>query len=507
TPRSCDKLVGGAQVPRPDLYIPGLAAEAGRTLTGDAGRYVSADELLARRRALDAGARAIQRCYRAYLQRRRGRQERQEEEQREQEEGGEEEDDEERRSRELALAASAPSRYPRSRKDFDTLRALVERWRQAETRRLRASYSEAARRAMLGEVLEREMTLLNAIERHRQAVAAERARERERRFLERCAEPLVFEGSNGEHIRVETLEVARAKELQAAYARLTQEAPQAERLPFLLALMESLAELPLERAQELRRLLGRECTMMARGMASAAALAPLRRHISLLFAELVKCPEVNPEAGRHLRASQVARAADNAACTECRGFRPLDAFPLHSNSRAAGRCAACVALQNEGCARADLRPVLYMMAAVRRAEQRARAYSSVAFIMQPADFKVLLDLWLGRSALTEAVGDEGHGQDQGLWGLRLPRWRAHLDWSPWNCVLLTAAQARAHARLALDPEEVYAPRLVAAVVRRHLQARRLFDRLLRSGRALRAEAENTPLLETAASAELAPPAQ
>ncbi|KAE8741875.1 hypothetical protein FOCC_FOCC012578 [Frankliniella occidentalis] len=100
-------------------------------------------------------------------------------------------------------------------------------------------------------------------------------------------------------------------------------------------------------------------------------------------------------------------------------------------------------------------------------------------------------MWLGRSALTE---DEAAG----LWGLRLPRWRARQEWSPWNCVLLTAAQARAHAHLGdLDVEDVYAPALVDTVRRRHLQARRVFARLMQSERTLRAEA--TPLLEMTAS--------
>ncbi|KAE8741874.1 hypothetical protein FOCC_FOCC012577 [Frankliniella occidentalis] len=431
------------QVPRPGLYIPGMPEHV---LMADPGRYVPADEALERQRDLEDRVRTIQRYYRAYLRRRvpPAREDGEDEEAEEGEEGEEgeeveeeqkladEEEEQERRDQALVLAASTPSGYPRSSRDFDTLYALVERWRQAETRRLQASCSEAARRAMLGEVLEREMTLLNAIERHRQVVAGERARDRERRFLERCAEPLVFEGSNGEPIQVETLEVARAKELQAAYLSLTQQvddgevslyrartthrtdhrpeqAPKAERLEFLVALMESLKEVGLERAEELRRLIGRECTMMARGL--DAGLEPLRRHIALLFAELVKCPEVNPEATKHLRASrackrvgtmtsplcslnghvlgvQVARAADNAACTECRAFLPLEAFPLHSRSRAVGRCGGCVALQNRACARRDHRPVQYLLAAVRRAEQRAGAYSSVAFIMQPGDFKV-----------------------------------------------------------------------------------------------------------------------
>lgn len=90
---------------------------------------------------------------------------------------------------------------------------------------------------------------------------------------------------------------------------------------------------------------------------------------------------------------------------------------------------------------------------------------------------MLLDLWLARSVLTE-------GHDGGVWGLRLPRWRSHESWSPWNCVLLTAREARAHERLPA-PEEVYAPELVATVRRRHLQARRLFARLMRSDEVLR----------------------
>lgn len=193
-----------------------------------------------------------------------------------------------------------------------------------------------------------------------------------------------------------------------------------------------------------------------------------------------------------------------AVCLQCKSFLPLEVFPLHCGSQRPGKCSRCLELFNTAVRRLDLKPVKYIMEAVRRDEQRKGAYSSVAFIMQLQDFKVwaaamldscvvcllhqgqingrlipkaymthqvLLELWLCRSALSESDED-------GLWRLRLPRWNSQLEWSPWNCVLLTAQEALAHSRLQDPQHQVYAAELVGSVRRRHLQARRLFNRLL-----------------------------
>ena len=86
------------------------------------------------------------------------------------------------------------------------------------------------------------------------------------------------------------------------------QADPAERLDFLLSLLESLRRLDTGTgagtARELWRLVSRECALVARGT-PGERLLPLRRHISLLFGELIKAPEVNPEAARRLQQRQV----------------------------------------------------------------------------------------------------------------------------------------------------------------------------------------------------------
>lgn len=75
------------------------------------------------------------------------------------------------------------------------------------------------------------------------------------------------------------------------------------RLDLLVSLLGSLEQLVSGlgsgAALELRRLVAREYALLARGV-PRDRLLPLRRHISLLFGELVKSPEVNPEAAREL---------------------------------------------------------------------------------------------------------------------------------------------------------------------------------------------------------------
>lgn len=60
---------------------------------------------------------------------------------------------------------------------------------------------------------------------------------------------------------------------------------------------------------------------------------------------------------------------------------------------------------------------------------------------------------------------------------RLPRWEKKDDWSPWNCVCLTEAEARAHDELE-TLNGVYHEATVQDIQSKHLLAKSAFKKLL-----------------------------
>ena len=70
-----------------------------------------------------------------------------------------------------------------------------------------------------------------------------------------------------------------------------------------------------------------------------------------------------------------------------------------------------------------------------RSEERARGSSSaIAFIMQKHDMHHLVNnIWHGHSAVSE---------NRDLFALKMVRYNMKEEWSPWNCILLTDAEAR-----------------------------------------------------------------
>ena len=80
-----------------------------------------------------------------------------------------------------------------------------------------------------------------------------------------------------------------------------------------------------------------------------------------------------------------------------------------------------------------------ILRSIRREERKLGAIASYAFIIQENDIKYIVEnIWHGHSVLSQCNQRTE---------LRLPRWTTADDWSPWNCVCLTDAEARAHSKI------------------------------------------------------------
>uniref|UniRef100_A0A1X7SYK6 Uncharacterized protein n=1 Tax=Amphimedon queenslandica TaxID=400682 RepID=A0A1X7SYK6_AMPQE len=66
--------------------------------------------------------------------------------------------------------------------------------------------------------------------------------------------------------------------------------------------------------------------------------------------------------------------------------------------------------------------------------------------VRESDLRYLIEnIWAGQSAVSG---------EKDLFELILVRWNITEHWSPWNCILLTTDEARAHVKLD-DPEKLW----------------------------------------------------
>ena len=86
-----------------------------------------------------------------------------------------------------------------------------------------------------------------------------------------------------------------------------------------------------------------------------------------------------------------------------------------------------------------------MLRNIRKSEERFQDKSHIIFLLQEPDLRYLVEnIWGGQSSLS-AVRD--------VFELTLSCWEKKEHWSPWNCILLTKDEAKAHSKLE-DIEQV-----------------------------------------------------
>jgi IQ and ubiquitin-like domain-containing protein len=152
-------------------------------------------------------------------------------------------------------------------------------------------------------------------------------------------------------------------------------------------------------------------------------------------------------------------------CEKCKVVRPQDEFSLHTRQNIANICRLCNDLTSTSMDNTIYRSILR---AIRRDERKRGALVSYAFIIQETDVKHIVEnIWHGHSVLSQCSVK---------YDLRLPRWNIALDWSPWNCALLTEAEAKAHVKMK-KLEAVYDANVIADIKSKHALAVSAFKQL------------------------------
>ncbi|XP_039716992.1 IQ motif and ubiquitin-like domain-containing protein isoform X1 [Pteropus medius] len=359
---------------------------------------------------------------------------------------------------------------PQTKEDFELLYNALELWRQEEQAHINQSFTGAERKAALCELLEKETQLIASIGRHRYIAYMANQEALIQAFLDKCSAPKIWRRFDGKIVEMDTQFTIRARELQNIYkCIMLKNISQDERLDVLLTLKHTVKEHECKLTQEILELIDREVDLMMRGV-KHYNLEGLRKRIATLFFHYIKTPLFNPEAVRHLKVPQDPLKFYKKIyfCYSCQLYLPSTEFAISSTSHRIVRCRNCISLDNETRQRESFLKYKSLLRRLYYSEANYEDDSKIAFLMQLQDIQYLTEnIWSSQSVLS-AWKD--------LNDLVMVRWDKALEWSPWNCILLTKDEGAAHLRLT-SIEEGYEPLFIHKIKHKHILAKNYFSQI------------------------------
>ncbi|KAG8439832.1 hypothetical protein GDO86_005848 [Hymenochirus boettgeri] len=359
---------------------------------------------------------------------------------------------------------------PKTKDDFDLLYRALELWRKEELENINQTLTGAERKAALCTLLEQEARLISSIGRHKINADEENQQKAIKALLNKCSEPKKWKAFDGKTTEMDTQYTIRARQLRDIYTSInTPYFNNDERLDVLLTLKLTVKEHDCKLTQEIVELIDREADLLLRGVKNAN-LEGLRKRISTLFLQYIKTPTFNPEVARLLKVPEESSILRRNIyfCPSCKSYLPSTDFSLSANAREMGRCRKCSKLDNEAREREEFSKYKILLNNLKKSESDYGDKSRITFLLQQQDLKYLIEnIWAGHSALSAC--DDLHY-------LVMVRWDKYLEWSPWNCILLTKDEAAAHLKL-VDAQKAYGIVFIHKIKHRHSLAKNYFSQI------------------------------
>ncbi|RKO85525.1 hypothetical protein BDK51DRAFT_32330, partial [Blyttiomyces helicus] len=325
----------------------------------------------------------------------------------------------------------------------------------------RAGYSEPARLAALADLLDQEASLIQKIDRLKIAANEENLDKRIGRLLDTMASPKRWSVYKAGTVFVDTPNTIRARELRDLYQALNVPLLSVdERLQILLHVKYTVKEFDCNLTREIVELIDREGDLT---------------------------PEFNPEAGLYQKFPDAGQCwkRDQAVyyCRGCTKYLPSTEFYLSTTMKHLGKCKPCTVKENIATQRKDDSTYAEMLKNLRQHEATRRtadtaedAHYNAVSLLQESDMRYLVDIvWNRQSAVSG---------NKALESLVLTRWNPDMEISPWNCVLLTKAEAATHEKQA-EPLKMYSEEFGSKIAQKHMAARQHFAQLPAMERYLR----------------------
>ncbi|XP_058467871.1 IQ and ubiquitin-like domain-containing protein [Malaya genurostris] len=345
--------------------------------------------------------------------------------------------------------------FPKTRQDFDALYAQVQMWKENEIKKINEKYSGVAKIAELNLLLDKEVQLLNGIERQRQMLQYEAKKVYSEKLLRKFGEPVKWVGYNNLIIQMDTLRNQRVRHLAHYYKKLANETHDVHtRVTILNRVSDISAKEDHPFVSELEALLQRERQLLICNVKDAG-LDLLRERQLKLFMDIIIGDTKNAPTEK----------PDTRLCKKCNKVRQTSKFPLDTRQTSASICNRCAGLQGPP---VDIAVYRSILRSIRREEKKRGSISSFAFIIQDNDIKHIVEnIWHGHSAISNETNQSE---------LRLPRWNIAEDWAPWNCICLTESESRAHLKI-LNVANYYEASIIKGIKNKHALSKSAFKQL------------------------------
>ncbi|KAF4020257.1 hypothetical protein G4228_012204 [Cervus hanglu yarkandensis] len=155
-------------------------------------------------------------------------------------------------------------------------------------------------------------------------------------------------------------------------------------------------------------------------------------------------------------------------CHSCQLYLPSAEFPISSTSHRIYQCRQCINLDNESRKRESYLKYKCLLQRLYCSEADYEDDSEIAFLIQLQDIQYLTEnIWASQSVLS-AWKD--------LNDLVMVRWDKSVEWSPWNCILLTKDEGAIHLKLK-SIEEGYEPLFIHKIKHKHFLAKNYFSQI------------------------------
>ncbi|XP_076245970.1 uncharacterized protein LOC143186282 [Calliopsis andreniformis] len=355
---------------------------------------------------------------------------------------------------------------PRTRTDFELLYNLLDRWRICETERASQLLFDPSRIALCSLILSKEVELLRAID-SLKAVVKLRARERAfKKFLDELSRPVVWTNRRGEPIFVDTLRVQRARRFRDTFHELSkQDIPTQERVEILSRVRSETELHTCKASDDVVRLLDQEIDLLVIDV-DESKLNWLRNRLKIAFLILARDALANDLEDASLIGWP--SSSRKTICRSCGRLLPIEKFPREKRRRSSC-CNYCLYVKVREGPRVVYGPYTRLLRGIRRSELKMGCHNSVAFaIDEKIVYHLVNDIWQGKSAISE---------NDRLEELKLVRFRRDVEWSPWNCLLLTSREASVHRKVD-DPDKFYGPMILQKFHTKNLQAKVQFESVI-----------------------------
>ncbi|XP_057324171.1 IQ and ubiquitin-like domain-containing protein [Microplitis mediator] len=367
--------------------------------------------------------------------------------------------------------------YPQKRADFDKILALIETWRQWNQQRIRRNFFRGGMTAENLRMLEKIREMLKDVDKHRRSIRDERTSKQLTEFLTFHSEPVRWTGYKGKLIEMVTLRVQRARELKNLYDLLVNESYCSieKRIEMFIHLKYALSLHNCYPALDLADLIEQKILLLSRGLGSS--LVNLDKRISIGFLYFARnshdcCSKSEPEEELSERTDK-----DKLLCRSCMKLMGRKKFNADAGVKKLSKCISCTWLYHQNVKKIDYDPYSCLLNDIRADEFGKKCFSSLLYVIQePEMYHLVKNIWHGRSIVSE-VDD--------IYRLRLVRFHVNQEWAPWNCILLTEEESKAHYYIT-DLSSVYSKQLLYKIYLIHETARSHFQDLIKLEKKFRA---------------------